>query len=269
MFSIIIPTFNQDYLLEKCLESVINQTFKDWEVIIINNYSNDKTIEVFQSFKDERIKLRNFRNNGIISASRNYGINLARFPYIAFLDSDDFWFPKKLEESFAYLIKGNDIVCHDEIWLWPDGTNKLVHYGPEKQTSYKNLLFKGNVISTSAFSCRKDLILDLNGFNESPLLAGNEDYDLWMRISKIDKYKFKFIRAPLGYYRIHPNNNSKKLLKQLNSEIYVINKHFQNSKFRKNPYNFLKLMLRVLKAILGTLLKSNEFIYKKMIKIRK
>ena len=80
MFSIIIPTYNQDYLLKKCLESVIKQTFENWEVIIINNYSNDDTIKVIQSFNDERIKLRNFRNNGIISFSRNYGLNLAKFP---------------------------------------------------------------------------------------------------------------------------------------------------------------------------------------------
>ena len=269
MFSIIIPTYNQDYLLKKCLESVVNQTFENWEIIIINNHSDDETLKVFQSFNDKRIKLRNFKNNGIISASRNYGLNLAKFPYVAFLDSDDFWFPNKLEESFAYLIKGNDIVCHNEIWLWPDGTNKIVNYGPEKQTLHKNLLFKGNVISTSAFSCKKDLILDLNGFNESPLMAGNEDYDLWLRISKVGKYKFKFIQKPLGYYRIHQNNNSKKLLKQLKTEIYVINQHFKNSKYKNNPSNYLKLILRILKALVGSIFKSNEFIYKKMIKIRK
>ena len=269
MFSIIIPTFNQDYLLKKCLESVIDQTFENWEVIIINNYSNDETIKVSKSFNDERIKLRNFRNNGIISASRNYGLNIAKFPYIAFLDSDDIWFPEKLEKSFSHFINGNDIVCHDEIWLWPDGTNKLVHYGPEKQTLYKNLLFKGNVISTSAFSCRKDLILDLNGFNESPLMAGNEDYDLWMRISRVEEFKFKFIQEALGYYRIHQNNNSKKLLKQLNSEIYVINQHFKNSKIKKNPTNYLKLFIRISKALFGSIFKSNEFIYKTMIKLRK
>tara|TARA_B100000886_G_scaffold335209_1_gene291921 strand:+ start:6295 stop:7104 length:810 start_codon:yes stop_codon:yes gene_type:complete len=269
MFSIIVPTYNQDNLLKKCLESVVNQTFENWEVIIINNHSKDETLKVIQSFDDDRIKSRNFRNNGIIAASRNYGINLAKFPYISFLDSDDFWLPKKLEKSFSYLTKGNDIVCHDEIWIWPDGTKKLVNYGPEENTLYKNLLFKGNVISTSAFSCKKNLILDLNGFNESPLMAGNEDYDLWMRISKIGKYKFKFIQEPLGYYRIHQNNNSKKLLKQLKTEIYVINEHYKGSKFSESPFNYLKFFLRIIKALFGSIIKSNEFIYKTMIKIRK
>ena len=187
MFSIIIPTYNQDYLLKKSLESVINQTFDNWEVIIINNYSNDETIKISQSFNDKRIKLINFRNNGIISASRNYGLKLAKFPYIAFLDSDDIWFPKKLEKTYSYLIQGHEIVCHDEIWLWPDSTNKVVNYGPEKRSSYINLLFKGNVISTSAISCRKDLLIEFNGFDENPLMVGNEDYDLWMRISKMEK----------------------------------------------------------------------------------
>ena len=269
MFSIIIPTYNQDYLLKKCLESVLNQTFKQWEVIIINNYSNDETIEVYQSFNDERIKLRNFRNNGIIASSRNFGLTLAEFPYIAFLDSDDMWFPERLEKSYYYLTIGNDIVCHDEIWLWEDGTNKIVNYGPEKRASYKNLLFKGNVLSTSAISCKKDLLIKLNGFDENPLMAGNEDYDLWMRISKFEKYKFKFIQEPLGYYRIHSNNNSKKILKQLFSEIYVINQHFNDSQKSLNPINYLKLLIRIFKVFVGSILKSNELLYKKMINIRK
>ena len=75
---------------------------------------------------------------------------------------------------------GHDIVCHDEIWLWPDSTNKVVNYGPEIRSSYINLLFKGNVISTSAISCRKDLLIEFNGFDENPLMVGNEDYELWM-----------------------------------------------------------------------------------------
>ena len=269
MFSIIIPTYNQDYLLKKCLESVIKQTFEHWEVIIVNNYSNDDTIKVYQSFNDKRIKLRNFRNNGIISCSRNFGLTLAQYPYIAFLDSDDIWFPKKLEKSYSYLVDGNDIVCHDEIWVWEDGTKKLVNYGPEKLALYKNLLFKGNVLSTSAICCKKDLLLELNGFDESLLMAGNEDYDLWMRISKIEKYKFKFIPEPLGYYRIHSKNNSKRLLKQLFSEIYVINKHFKNFKTKGNPFNHLKLLVRILKVFVGTILKSNDVLYKTIIKIRK
>ena len=269
MFSIIIPTYNQDYLLKKCLESVINQTYNNWEAIIVNNFSNDETIKVVKSFNDQRIKLRNFKNNGIISCSRNYGLTLAKFPYIAFLDSDDIWFPKKLERSLSYLIDGHDIVCHNEIWSWFDGTSKIIHYGPEKRSLYKNLLFKGNVISTSAVSCRKDLLLELNGFDENPLIAGNEDYDLWMRISMTEKYSFKFIQEPLGYYIIHKNNNSKKLLKQLFSELYVIGKHFNDSKINKSPLNYFKLIIRVLKSLVGSLFKINKFIYKTMIKIRK
>ena len=84
MFSIIIPTYNQDYLLKKCLESVIKQTFEHWEVIIVNNYSNDDTIKVYQSFNDKRIKLRNFRNNGIISCSRNFWFNFSPIPLHSF-----------------------------------------------------------------------------------------------------------------------------------------------------------------------------------------
>tara|TARA_Y100000589_G_scaffold332324_1_gene391752 strand:+ start:10930 stop:11739 length:810 start_codon:yes stop_codon:yes gene_type:complete len=269
MFSIIIPTYNQSTLLRKCLESIINQTYKKWEAIIINNYSKDETINIIESFKDPRIKYKNFRNNGIIAASRNLGISLSKFPYISFLDSDDIWFPNKLEKVISYLEHKNDIVCHSEIWKWSDGTTKLVNYGPEISSNYENLLFKGNVISTSAVSLKRNLIIEFKGFNQSPFMTGNEDYDLWMRISKEAKYKFKFLNEPLGYYNIHNNNTSKNLLKQLRSEIFVINTHFYKYNLNQITFKRIRLFMRIFKAILGTLLKINESFYKILIKIRK
>lgn len=267
MFSIIIPTYNQGHLLKKSLESVIKQTYQNWEAIVINNYSVDDTDKVINSFKDARIKSINFNNRGIIAASRNYGVRLSSYPYIAFLDSDDFWLPDKLEKSLHFLENGCNLVCHDEIWQWSDGFSKLIHYGPERDSNYESLLFKGNVLSTSAISLKKDLIIKCNGFNESPLMAGNEDYDLWMRMSLITR--FKFIREPLGYYIIHENNTSKKILKQLGSEIHIIYYHFLNSKIKKDFFNIFKLIFRTSKAIVGSIIRSNQALYKLSIKIRK
>ena len=269
MFSIIIPTYNQDYFLKNALESVINQTFQEWEAIVINNYSEDNTLEIIESFNDIRIKSTNFSNFGVIAASRNFGLSLSIYPYISFLDSDDTWHPEKLEKTLFYLKNDIDLVCHDEIWTWSDNTHKLVSYGPKKNSVYENLLFNGNVISTSAVSVRKDLMIELNGFNESPSMIGNEDYDLWMRISMKTKNNFKFINEPLGYYVIHENNTSKKLFRQLKSEIFVIKKHFNNSIIEKNPKNLLRLIIRISRAIVGSILRSNDFVYKSLIRIIK
>ncbi len=267
MFSIIIPTYNQASLLKKSLESVIKQSYQNWEAIIINNYSTDDTYKVINSFKDNRIKSINFNNRGVIAASRNFGVKLSSHPYIAFLDSDDYWFPDKLKKSLHFLENGFNIVCHDEIWRWSDGFSKLIHYGPERKSNFESLLFKGNVLSTSAICLKKELIIDCNGFNESLLMAGNEDYDLWMRMSLITK--FKFIREPLGYYIIHENNTSKKILRQLSSEIHVINYHFNNSKIKKDFFNIFQLVFRISKAIVGSIIRSNKFLYQLSIKIRK
>ncbi|NDF83787.1 MAG: glycosyltransferase family 2 protein, partial [Actinobacteria bacterium] len=99
--SVVIPTFNHAKLLKRALDSVVAQTFDNWEAIVVNNFSADETIDVVRSFNDDRITLINFSNNGIIAASRNQGIKAARGQYLAFLDSDDKWYPEKLEKCLA------------------------------------------------------------------------------------------------------------------------------------------------------------------------
>ena len=111
--SIVIPTYNHGRFLKKCLQTVLDQTFTGWEAIVVNNFSEDNTIAVINSFQDQRIHLVNFKNNGIIAASRNLGIKRSVGEYIAFLDSDDWWIPQKLEKSLHYLEQGADVVYHD------------------------------------------------------------------------------------------------------------------------------------------------------------
>mgnify|MGYP001403241210 CR=1 FL=1 len=93
--SIIIPTYNCPFI-ERSIDSVIEQSFKDWEIIIIDNYSKNKVKEIVRKKNDLRIRYFKFRNNGVIGKSRNYGIKKARFNWVAFLDSDDYWTKDKL-----------------------------------------------------------------------------------------------------------------------------------------------------------------------------
>ena len=110
--SIIIPTYNKGEYIGKCLQSVIDQTFTDWEAIIVNNFSEDNTVDIVKGFNEPRFHLINFKNHGVIAASRNRGIRSAKGKYIAFLDSDDWWYPKKLEIVLKYFNKA-DVVYHD------------------------------------------------------------------------------------------------------------------------------------------------------------
>ena len=103
-FSIVIPTFNQSNFLKESLNSVFNQDFKNFEVIVVDNFSKDKTQQVIKSYK-EKIIYRRIRNNGVIAKSRNIGIKKSRGKWIAFLDSDDYWSKSKLSKVFNYLKK--------------------------------------------------------------------------------------------------------------------------------------------------------------------
>jgi len=117
-FSVIIPTYNQANLLKKALTSVLNQSFKSYEIIIIDNFSTDNTQEVVENIKDRNIFYKKIHNDGVIAKSRNEGIKLSNGEWLAFLDSDDSWYSKRLEIISNFLKKNNDyeIICTDELW---------------------------------------------------------------------------------------------------------------------------------------------------------
>ena len=204
---------------------MIEQTYKNWNAIVVNNFSTDDTLEVVAKFNDPRIQCVNFRNNGVIGASRNEGIKIATGEYVAFLDSDDTWFPTKVEKSVSSLENGSDLVCHAEYWIDESGKSRLVTYGPSEAATHHNLIYKGNRISTSATMVRATLLKEVNGFDVSPELISTEDYDLWIRLAAKSN-KFAFIDEPLGEYHRHDNNVSANIEKHLAAELALLTKHF-------------------------------------------
>ncbi len=229
--SIVIPTYNHAPMLQRALATVVEQTYQNWNAIVVNNFSTDNTLEVVAAFNDPRIQCVNFRNNGVIGASRNEGIALATGKYVAFLDSDDTWFPAKLEKCVEILESGSDLVCHAEYWIDESGKSRLVAYGPSEAATHHNLIYKGNRISTSATVVRAALLKEVHGFDVAPELISTEDYDLWIRLAaKSDK--FAFISEPLGEYHRHDNNVSANIEKHLAAELALLAKHFStNTRF--------------------------------------
>lgn len=229
--SIVIPTYNHAPMLQRALATVVEQTYQNWNAIVVNNFSTDNTLEVVAAFNDPRIQCVNFRNNGVIGASRNEGIALATGMYVAFLDSDDTWFPTKLEKCVEILESGSDLVCHAEYWIDESGKSRLVAYGPSEAATHHNLIYKGNRISTSATVVRAALLKEVHGFDVAPELISTEDYDLWIRLAaKSDK--FAFISEPLGEYHRHDNNVSANIEKHLAAELALLTKHFSaNTRF--------------------------------------
>jgi glycosyltransferase involved in cell wall biosynthesis len=231
LVSIVIPTYNHAPMLQRALATVVEQTYQNWNAIVVNNFSTDDTLEVVAAFNDPRIQCVNFRNNGVIGASRNEGIALATGKYVAFLDSDDTWFPTKLEKCVEILESGSDLVCHAEYWIDESRKSRLVAYGPSEAATHHNLIYKGNRISTSATVVRAALLKEVHGFDVSPELISTEDYDLWIRLAaKSDK--FAFISEPLGEYHRHDNNVSANIEKHLAAELALLAKHFSaNTRF--------------------------------------
>jgi teichuronic acid biosynthesis glycosyltransferase TuaG len=222
--SIVIPTYNHAHFLKKCLQSVLNQTFSDWEAIIINNFSTDNTIEIVNNQQDPRIRLVNFRNNGIIAASRNEGIRLSKADLIAFLDSDDAWYPPKLSRCIEELTPERDVVCHALRFVKNGKSWKDVRCGPLRRASYSSLLYNGSCLITSAVLVRKEFLMRVGGFSEDPDIVTSEDYDLWLKLAK-EGLRFHFIEEILGEYQVHEANASKAALRHMNTALAVLEKH--------------------------------------------
>ena len=248
-FSIVIPTYNQSELLFKAINSLVNQTYINWEAIIVDNNSTDNTDEIINYFTDIRIKKYKIRNKGIIALSRNYGIEKSKGKYICFLDTDDYWFSNKLEVVKEYILLGYNFICHGEKWLWPKGKYIFKKYRNSNKNLYKKLLFKGNNLSTSAITVEKKLLLRNNSFNARKSFIGIEDYELWLRLANDNKTKYISIEKILGVFRVHPNSNSKKLKRQLFSEINVITYHYKNFN-KKNLISLFLIILRIGKTLL-------------------
>lgn len=223
--SVVIPTYNHAQFIRAAIQSVLDQTLADWEAIIVNNYSEDNTVEIVASFNDSRIRLVNFHNYGIIAASRNHGIALAQGEYVAFLDSDDTWRPEKLEHCQEKLSKSNDVVCHGEVWVKAGHPPRKVFYGPQRRTNYLSLLYDGNCLSTSAIVVRKTALNKVGGFSEDVSMVTAEDYELWLKLAKAG-CRFALVDEILGEYCIHGGNQSKVVLRNLKAELAVLEKHF-------------------------------------------
>ena len=212
-----IPTYNNAKFISKALKSVINQTYKNWEAIIVDNESIDETYKLINNFNDPRIKYFTISNDGIIAKSRNLGIKKAKGEWIAFLDSDDWWTKDKLEVCLSNIDETVDFIYHDlEI---VDSTSKF--YLKKKNAKGRQLkkpilndlliglINKGNAIANSSVIVRKNILNKIGGISENKNLVAAEDFNTWLRIAK-QTDQFKYLNKKLGFYLIHDVSAQKK-----------------------------------------------------------
>lgn len=191
--SVIVPTYNRADRLERALNSIVSQTCQDFELIVVDDGSTDKTYQLMKSFP--KAQYFYIKKNSGVSKARNVGLAFAKGELICFLDSDDLWKEKKIQIQSLWLENNKDSqICYtDEIWV-----RNGVRVNPmNRHRKYSGDIFRHClglcIVSPSSVMIRAKLFDEIGNFDES--LPACEDYDLWLRIAS--KYAFHFIEEPL------------------------------------------------------------------------
>lgn len=229
MFTVVIPAYNAAQFIVDCLDSVERQTFGDYEIVVVDDGSEDGTATLVEHWadqhRDQSLRLHHQPNRGI-GAARNAGVLRAQGEFVAFLDADDRWLERKLERVAGHLAPHPklDVVCHDEWCIDRTGQRRFLRHGP--YTRYEDLLFRGNSLSTSATVVRREPVLAVGGFSEDLRINGAEDYDLWLRLAR-DGCRFGYLNEVLGIYRVHDGGISGRAVEHARNTMSVIDAHFR------------------------------------------
>lgn len=192
MVSIIIPTYNRGYTIKKSIESILNQTYKSFELIIVDDNSTDNTAEIVKSIKDERIRYIKQEKNLGANVARNRGVIESKGNFIAFQDSDDEWLPNKLEIQLDELKNNNADIVYCSFNRFENDKHEVI---PKKNINDENIateLLKYNFISTQTILGKKECF-ESEKFDEK--LPRFQDWDLVIRLSM--KYKIHHVNKPL------------------------------------------------------------------------
>lgn len=236
LISIITPSFNSATYIGSTIQSVINQTYKHWELLITDDCSTDETINVIHEYMklDSRIRLfSTSHNTGTPAEPRNISIANARGRYLAFLDSDDIWLPSKLEEQIGF------VKLHNYVFVYSDYNkfcsvaveNERIIRGPEK-VCYRDLLKTCNIPCLTVM-CEAELFSSLRF-----LAIAKEDYAMWLDILKrgIVAYNTGKVHA---LYRESPGSRSSNKFQMLFNQWYIVRKREHINFFRACIYMFI------------------------------
>lgn len=238
--SVIIPVFNFEEYIEETINSVLKQSYKNFEIIVIDDSSTDNTFKIVQSLSKKFSSIKCFKidHSGRPSVPRNYGIGKAKGEFVAFLDGDDLWVPNKLEIQVQFMSNNPELIfvysasVTKGVSIFSSQFEVLPLINKAAKTRY-DLIKKGNTITCSSILVRKRFLDQVNGFDEDPNLK-IEDYDLWLRLSEIGP--FQIIPKLQVYYRIHPS--------QFSSDYKIKQERLQYLAKKRNlelpPYKFYR-----------------------------
>ncbi len=228
LISVIIPTYNHEDFISKAIDSVLDQTYKDLEIIVVDDGSTDNTRYVIKKY-DEKVKYIFQANRGLASA-RNTGILASKGEFIAFLDADDIWLPSKLELQIELMLKAGSIGAVGCAGYFLDRRERIIgRFGVQNRTSKEKLLNKlstNNIVNAggSAILVRRECFEKVGLFDEG--LTAVEDWDMWLRIAVL--YEIKFVQERLVKIRMRSESMSapKNAGIMLQNELKVLNRFF-------------------------------------------
>ncbi len=261
--SVIIPVYNRADKVKRAVESVLNQSFPPFEVIVVNDGSTDDTLEVLKRFGN-RIKIVSYAENRGVSFARNRGIEVSEGDWIALLDSDDWWFEEKLKKQVFFHERNPSILISqtDEIWIKNGVRIKKAKRFRKKLSGF---IFKESLkmclISPSAVMMHKSLFEEAGMFDEN--LPACEDYDLWLRITK--KYEVGLVDEELiAKTGGHEDQLSFKYWGMDRFRIEAMEKHLDDESVREEVLK--ELIYKCLIVSNGAKKRGNEEIYRKYLK---
>ena len=251
LISIIIITHNRAGFISEAIESALGQSFSDWELIVIDDASEDDTREIVEEYivRDSRIKY--FRNDGHlrISKSRNKALGSARGEYVAVLDSDDVWSDRdKLKKQYGflegnkdYVLIGGGVIVIDEY-----GKETRRYFNRESDENIRGKILFQNQFAHSSVMFRREAALKAGGYDEN--LNIGEDYDLWLKLGTLGK--MANIKEHLLKYRVHGGNVTLKRVEALKNNIAIIRKYKD-----RYPNYYLAYARRALRLLVYRLIK--------------
>jgi len=221
LVSIITPSYNSAKFIGETIESVLAQSYKSWEMIIVDDVSTDDSVEIISKYinKDRRIKLIQLSKNSGAAVARNTSIENASGRFLAFLDSDDLWKPAKLEEQISFMLENDVLLSYSSYELMDEDGNLLeIIKDPDEKLNYADLLKENQIGCLTAIYDQEKL-----GKCYMPLIRKRQDYGLWLSILKKIPYAVK-TPSNLAIYRVRKNSissNKVELLKY-NYELFHI-----------------------------------------------
>lgn len=203
LVSVVVLTWNRRALLAETVESILAQTMRDLELLIVDNESTDDTQQWASAHPDARVRYLRHANHGIISANRNYGIEQARGRWVAFCDDDDLWLPDKLERQVAAAQADPQcgLVSTDALRFTEHGDYGRMKPGIDGRIDFAKFLEGLNPIVLTSVMVRRDVFDSVGRFNEDPRIFTIEDYEMWIRVAA--SYPVRVVGEPLVRYRVH------------------------------------------------------------------